>query len=43
MAESHCFEGTNVEFQKSDQNHQASLYLGTYLDHMTHSEIDFNN
>ena len=43
MADSHCFEGTHVEFQKSDQKSKTILYLGTYLDNMTHSEIDVNN
>ena len=43
MADSHYFEGTHGEFQKSDQKPKTSLYLGTYLDHMTHSEIHFNN
>ena len=43
MADSHCFEDTHVEFQKSDQKPKTILYLGTHLDHMTHSEIDFDN
>ena len=43
MADSHCFEGTHGELQKSDQKPKTSLYLGTYFDHMTHSEIHFNN
>ena len=43
MADSYCFEGTHVEFQKSDQKAETRLYLGIYLAHMTYIEIYINH
>ena len=43
MADSHCFEGTHVEFQKIYQKAKTMLYLGIYLAHITYIEIDINH